>query len=152
MITVYDAVKFLHVVLAIIAVGFNASYGIWLSRAARDPDHELHVLRGIKALDDRFANPAYALLLVTGLIMVAISGVRITDFWIAAGLALYALVVVVGAGLYTPTLRRQIEVLEVQGPTSPAYQRLATRSRITGIGLAIPTIIIVFLMVTKPTL
>ena len=152
MITVYDVVKFLHVFLAIIAVGFNASYGIWLSRAANDPDHEMHVLRGIKALDDRFANPAYGLLLVTGLIMIAISGVRITDFWIAASLALYALVVVVGAGFYTPTLRRQIEVLDVQGPRSPDFQRLSTRSRVIGIGLAVPTLIIVFLMVTKPTL
>jgi uncharacterized membrane protein len=151
-ITVYDVVKFVHVLLAIIAVGFNISYGIWLSRAARDPDHRMHVLRGIKVLDDRFANPAYALLLVTGLIMIAISGVRITDFWIAASLALYGLLVVVGAGFYTPTLRRQIEVLEVQGPTSPDFQRLAVRSRLIGMGLAIPTLTIVFLMVTKPTL
>jgi hypothetical protein len=53
--------------MAIIAVGFNASYGTWLARAAREPEHQAHVLRGIKVLDDRFANPAYALLLVTGL-------------------------------------------------------------------------------------
>src|SRR5919106_3847876 len=148
----FEIVKFLHILFAIIAVGFNASYGVWLARAGRQPDHEGHVLRGIKALDDRFANPAYGLLLVTGLIMIGISGVRITDFWIAASLALYALVVVVGAGFYTPTLRRQIEVLDVQGPRSPDFQRLSTRSRVIGIGLAVPTLIIVFLMVTKPTL
>jgi uncharacterized membrane protein len=151
-VSAYDIVKFVHIFLVIIAVGFNASYGIWLARAAKDPDHELHVLRGIKVLDDRFANPAYALLLVTGLIMVATSGVRITDFWIAASLALYAVLIVGGAGFYTPTLRRQIEVLEVQGPQSADYRRLATRGRVIGIALAIPTVIIVFLMVTKPSL
>ena len=33
----YTLAKFLHVIFAIIAVGFNASYGIWLARAAREP-------------------------------------------------------------------------------------------------------------------
>jgi len=56
--SLYSILKFFHVLLAIVAVGFNASYGIWLARAAREPQHELHVLRGIKILDDRFANPA----------------------------------------------------------------------------------------------
>ena len=59
----YPYIKLLHVLLAIVAVGFNASYGIWLARAAREPEHLGHVLRGIKILDDRFANPAYGLLL-----------------------------------------------------------------------------------------
>ena len=69
-VAAYTVVKFFHVLLAIIAVGFNASYGIWIARASKEREHELHVLRGIKILDDRFANPAYGLLLVTGLIMV----------------------------------------------------------------------------------
>lgn len=69
-LTTYTTLKFLHVLLAIVAVGFNASYGIWLSAAARNPEHEGFALRQIKVLDDRFANPAYALLLVTGLSMV----------------------------------------------------------------------------------
>ncbi len=43
--------------LAISAIGFNASYGIWLARAGREPEHLGHVLRGIKTLDDLFANP-----------------------------------------------------------------------------------------------
>jgi hypothetical protein len=34
-IDAYEVLKFLHVLFAIVAVGFNASYGIWLARAAR---------------------------------------------------------------------------------------------------------------------
>jgi hypothetical protein len=30
----FEIVKFLHILFAIIAVGFNASYGVWLARAA----------------------------------------------------------------------------------------------------------------------
>lgn len=49
MVGLYPYIKFLHVLLAIVAVGFNASYGIWLARAAHEPAHLGHVLRGIKA-------------------------------------------------------------------------------------------------------
>jgi uncharacterized membrane protein len=148
----FEIVKFLHILFAIIAVGFNASYGIWLARAARQPDHEGYVLRGVKVLDDRFANPAYGLLLVTGLIMVAISPFELTTFWIALALALYALLIVIGVVVYTPTLRKQIAVYESDGPRSPEFGRLATRGRVVGILLAVNVVVIVFLMVTKPTL
>lgn len=150
--TAYSWIKFLHVLLAIVAVGFNASYGIWVSRAAREPEHELHVLRGIKVLDDRFANPAYGLLLVTGIWMVAISAWQLTTFWVLGGLVLWAVVVLLGLGLYTPTLRRQIRVLEAEGPQSEEYRWLARRGTIVGIVLAILVVIIVALMVLKPTL
>jgi uncharacterized membrane protein len=148
----FEIVKFLHILFAIIAVGFNASYGIWLTRAARQPDHQGYVLRGVKVLDDRFANPAYGLLLVTGLIMVAISPFELTTFWIALALALYALLIIIGVVVYTPTLRKQIAVYESDGPRSPEFGRLATRGRVVGILLAVNVVVIVFLMVTKPTL
>jgi uncharacterized membrane protein len=150
--TVYLWVKFLHVLMAIVAVGFNATYGIWLARAAKEPQHELHVLRGIKTPDDRFANPAYGLLLLTGIWMVAISFWQITTFWILSALILYAVVILLGIGLYTPTLRRQIRVLETEGPQSEEYQWLARRSTLVGVALAILVVIIVALMVLKPTL
>ncbi len=151
-ITFFDVMKFLHILFAIIAVGFNASYGIWLARAAKQPEHQAHVLRGIKILDDRFANPAYGLLLVTGLIMVATSPFELTTFWIALALALYALAIVIGVLVYTPTLRKQIRSLEADGADSPEFQRLSTRNRVVGILLAVDVVVIVFLMVSKPTL
>jgi uncharacterized membrane protein len=148
----YTLVKWVHVLMAIIAVGFNASYGVWLARAARAPEHESHVLQGIKVLDDRFANPAYGLLLVTGLWMVAISPIEVTTFWILAALVLYAIAVILGAAVYSPTLRKQIATLESEGPATAAYRRLAARNRVVGIVLAVDVVAIVFLMVTKPTL
>jgi uncharacterized membrane protein len=148
----YTILKWVHVLMAIIAVGFNASYAVWLARAARSPEHQAYVLRGVKVLDDRFANPAYGVLLLTGLWMVAISPWEITTFWILTALILYAVTVVLAAAVYTPTLRKQIATLESEGPSSEAYRGLATRSRVTGIVLGIIVVAIVFLMVTKPTL
>jgi uncharacterized membrane protein len=149
--SLYTFLKFLHVLLAIIAVGFNASYGIWVARAAREPEHELHVLRGIKTLDDRFANPAYALLLVTGISMVIVGDLSFATFWIATALALYGVLIAVALVAFTPTLRRQIVLLESQGAASDEYRRLSKRSTVVGIILGVIVIGIVFLMVTKPT-
>jgi uncharacterized membrane protein len=147
----FQFLKFIHVLLAIVAVGFNASYGIWLARSAKAPQAtQSHVLRTIKFLDDRVANPAYGLLLITGFIMALSAGIPFSRLWIAAGIGLWLVLLFVGLGIYTPTLRDQIRVLESEGPGSDEYQRLAARGRSVGIVLGIIVVVIVFLMVTKP--
>jgi uncharacterized membrane protein len=147
----FQFVKFIHVLLAIVAVGFNASYGIWLARAASAPQAtQSLVLRTIKLMDDRFANPAYGLLLVTGLFMAFSAGIPFSRLWIALAIGLWVVFMFVGLGFYTPTLRDQIRVLESEGPGSEEYQRLSARGRNIGILLAVIVVIIVFLMVTKP--
>lgn len=129
-LTLYTSLKFLHVLLAVVAVGANATYGVWLARAARDPEHTAFVLRGVKFLDDRIANPAYALLLVTGLSMVVVGDLDLTTFWIATALGLYVVAVLLGLFVFTPLFRRQISALETHGGTSPEYTALARRGRI----------------------
>jgi len=146
----FQLAKFIHVLLAIVAVGFNASYGIWLARAAKAPQAtQSHVLRTIKFLDDRIANPAYGLLLLTGLLMIFSASIPVR-LWIALAIALWLVLIVVGLGVYTPTLRDQIRVLESEGPGSEEYKRLSSRGRTLGIVLGIIVVVIVFLMVTKP--
>jgi uncharacterized membrane protein len=147
----FQYIKFIHVLLAIVAVGFNASYGIWLARAASAPQAtQSHVLRTIKLLDDRFANPAYGLLLVTGLAMVVSAGIPFSRLWIALAVGLWLVLIFVGLGVYTPTLRDQIRLLESEGPGSDEYHRLSARGRTVGIVLGVIVVVIVFLMVTKP--
>ena len=151
--SLFVIVKFLHVLLAIIAVGFNATYGVWLARVAREPvPTQSFVLRGIKRLDDWFANPAYVLLAVTGVTMVLVGELRFVTFWIAGGIVLWAIAVALGFFVYTPMLRDQIHALETTGPDSEAYNRYASNARFVGILLAAIVVVIVFLMVTKPTL
>ncbi len=83
---VYDVVKFLHVLLAIAAIGANMTYGIWISRAAREPRALAFALRGVKILDDRIANPAYVLLFITGAAMVFLGRLPWTTPWLLAAL------------------------------------------------------------------
>jgi len=151
--SLFVLVKFLHVLLAIIAVGFNATYGVWLARVAREPvPTQSFVLNGIKRLDDWFANPAYVLLAVTGVTMVFVGELRFTTFWIAGGIVLWAIAVALGFFVYTPMLRNQIQALETAGPDSEDYKRHSANARFVGILLAVIVVVIVFLMVTKPTL
>jgi uncharacterized membrane protein len=151
-LTTYLFFKFLHVLLAIVAVGFNASYGVLLSRAAKEPEHEGHVLHTVKVLDDRFANPAYGLLLVTGLTMVWVARVDLTQFWLATAIVLYIIVAVLAAGIYSPALRAQVRAFDEQGASSEEFRGASKRGTTAGIVIGVLVLMIVFLMVTKPTL
>ena len=146
----FTIVKFVHILLAITAVGFNASYGIWTGRAARSPEHLGFALRGVKFMDDRVANPAYGLLLLSGLTMVFVGHLSLTTFWISAALVLWLVVVGLGLLLYTPTLRRQIQALDSHGAESAEYRALASRATVAGIGTSAVVLAILVLMVFKP--
>ncbi len=152
MITLYEVVKFVHILLAIVALGFNLSYGVLIARAAKEPQHQLHVLETVRVLDERFANPAYGLLVATGLLNVFTGPWEITEFWILGALVLVVLLALGGAFAYSPNLRKEIALLQSQGPTSVEFARLARRGQRIGIVLSTGIIAIVFLMVTKPTL
>ena len=148
----YLLLKWLHVFSAIVAVGANVTYGIWLTRAGLNPEALPFTLRGIKLIDDRLANPAYGLLLITGLLMTYVAGLPLTTSWLLTALVLYVFVALIGFFGYTPTLRRQIEVLDREGQSSTNYQTLARRGRMLGIVLAVLVTVIIFLMVVKPGL
>ncbi len=148
----YLLLKWLHVLSAIVAVGTNVTYGFWIARASAGPDVLSFTLRTIKQIDDRLANPAYGLLLVTGLGMAFVGSWALTTPWLLTALVLYVIVALVGALGFTPLLRRRIQLLESEGVDSPAYRAQARRGTILGIVAAALAILIVFLMVVKPGL
>lgn len=149
---VYTVTKFLHVLFAIVAFGWNASYGFWLARAAREPQPtQLFTLKTIKLMDDRVANPLYGLLALTGLFMVFTAGYPLTTRWIASALVLYVVAIVMAFTLITPNFRTALRALESEGVESPAYKKAMSRGRTLGAVIGVVVLAIVFLMVTKPT-
>ena len=145
----YGLVKYVHVLLAITAVGSNITYAAWSIRGARQREHLGFALRGIKFLDDYIANPCYGLLLVTGL---ALRFIGFTSWprWMISAIILYIVLVVLGLAAYGPLLRRQIAALEAGSEQSPAYLKWSGRARVTGIITGVLALVIVFLMVVKP--
>ena len=145
-------VKYIHILAAITAVGLNISYAIWILRAQREQAHTAFALKGIKFLDDRIANPAYGVLLLSGLLMVVLLPIPITTLWIVIALVLYAVMLVVAITQYTPTLRNQIKLAEAGDLTSPEFTRLARRGQVLGQILAVIVLVILAMMVFKPHL
>ena len=135
--------------LAITAVGSNISYAAWNARGAMEPQHLSFALRGVKFLDNRVANPAYGLLLITGLTLVVV-GTWGLKGWIVAALILFVLLIVVAIGFYSRVMNRQIQVLEKAGESSPEYQQVAGQARLYGIASGVIALAIVFVMVVKP--
>jgi hypothetical protein len=145
----YSLLKFVHVLLAISSVGSNITYAAWNARGAMEPQHLSFALRGIKFLDNRVANPAYGLLLLTGLALVVVGKWGLPG-WIIAALILFVILIVVAVGFYSRVTNRQIQVLETAGESSPAYQQLAGQARLYGIASLVIALVIVFVMVVKP--
>jgi len=144
--------RFIHILAAIVAVGFNISYAVWIIRAQRDPSHTAFALRGIKFIDDRIANPAYGVLLITGIALVFLIGYKITTLWIDVALVLFVALIVVAATQYTPTLREQVKLAEAGDTTSAEFTRLAKRGQTFGQVLGAIVVLILAMMVFKPTL
>jgi uncharacterized membrane protein len=149
----YLLLKLTHILAAIVAVGANLSYVPWLVRSARsqDPAQVEYALRGIKFLDDWLANPSYVLVLLTGLLMAYVGGYNLLETsWMLVALGLFGSMAVVGLGLYTPTLSRQIRVLDTDGLQSVAYRQIDRRQTGLGIVLFVMALTILTIMVLKP--
>jgi uncharacterized membrane protein len=136
-------------VAAIVAVGANLTYAIWFRAAGNDQDRLVFVIRTVRMIDSRIANPAYIVLLVTGLLMVAGGVVSLTAGWILVALGLYAATAVIGVALFSPAIRRQLAEAE-RDVTSESYRAAAARSTLLGIVTTVLVLVIVALMVTKP--
>ncbi len=147
----YLPLKLVHVVSAIVAVGTNVTYFVWLAAMKRRPQAEQSfALTTISRLDARLANPAYLVLPVTGVVMVLIGHLGFTTFWIALAIGLYVLLAVFGGSLFTPALRRLIDVVATDGPDSAAYADAVRRVGTRGLITMLPVAGILYLMVMKP--
>ncbi len=145
-------IKWIHVLSAITAVGANATYGIWIARARREGAVLPFVLHNIKLIDDRIANPLYALLLLTGLTMAFMIPIPLNTPWLMSALILYAIATILGMAAFVPIFRRHIELLETEGVESPKYKAAAKQGTALGLIVGLDVLIITFLMVVKPPL
>jgi uncharacterized membrane protein len=146
----YHALVLVHVLSAIVALGSNATYGVWFAKGAIAREHLLFALRGVQFIDTWVANPAYGLLLVTGAALVVVSGRPWTEPWLVWALALYAALVIVAFGAYSPSLARQIRALADGSADDAPYRAAAARQTVVGAVLVAIAVCIVGLMVFRP--
>lgn len=147
----YLLLKFLHILAAIIAVGANVTYGVWSVRARNEPAHMAFAIRGIQFLDNRIANPAYGVVFLTGLAMVFVQGWG-PQLWIIVAVVLFIAVAAIGGAYFTPLVKRQLALLDAGDTSSSEFERLARRNAMIGPILGVLVVIILVMMVFKPTL
>ena len=147
----WQILKLVHVVSVVIALGANLTYAFWLSRAGLDRERLVFVIESIRRLDRRVANPAYIVTLLAGVGMVLTGPFRFEALWISAAIVLYVLVAVLGITLYAPALRRQLALATVD-PGTPDYAATARRAQAIGLLVTGLVLVIVALMILKPTI
>src|SRR5260370_10964826 len=146
----YLGVKFVHVLVAIVAVGSSAGSSLWLRLAMRNPTHLPFALRSAKFLDEFLTRPGLIVLLITGFWMAATRW-SLTLFWVRGGLIVLAIVLVLLYTVVGPTLARLIHIAETEGRASPRWQRSELLFELVGGGSCLLIIVIIWLMVIKPS-
>jgi uncharacterized membrane protein len=147
--SVFLALKVVHVLAAIVAVGTSVTSTFWLARAGRHQDRLVWALEGARLFDRRIANPSYVLLLASGVAMVLTGTYRFDQGWISAAILLYALIAAFGIVVFRPAARLQ-RAEAAADPTSAAYARIAARTWWYSWMTTAVVAMIVVLMVTKP--
>jgi uncharacterized membrane protein len=144
----YLLAKFLHVLIAILALGTSAGLGIVLEFYGDHPTHGSFVLRAIERIVAFFVFPGYTLMLVTGLWMVHLSWSMTTE-WIRAALALWGVGIFILA-IFLAVLHKQIALFVTEGPASASYRRVSLIGRALGAGIGLIVVCTLYLMVFKP--
>jgi uncharacterized membrane protein len=148
--SVYLVVKFMHVLVAIVAVGSSAGSSLWLRLAMRNPVHLPFALRSAKFLDEVLTRPGLVVLLITGFWM-ATTNWSLALFWVRGALVLLAIVLVLLYAVVGPILTRLTHLAETEGRASPRWQRSELLFELVGGASGLVIIVIVWLMVTKPS-
>jgi uncharacterized membrane protein len=147
----------LHVLGAVVALGFSLSYGFWVRRGEADGvQGRAFALRTISWIDRRITTPAFIAQLATGLLLVAtLDWDLLRRAWLEVSLGIYVLLTVLAMTVYAPAFRRQREIAErIAGGEGDEAEYVAASGKATswGIVVVLLTLVIVVLMVWKPAL
>jgi uncharacterized membrane protein len=148
----YTVLKFVHILLAIIAVGFTSTFGLLSVRAAKAGGDGREMMFALKtiALMSNIAHAGFLLLLATGLWMIWEVGYAFTFTWIYLSLILFAVAFFAGTLVMVPSAKRRIAILAERGPSDPEFIALSQRAAKLGPALSILALVIIWLMVAKP--
>ena len=147
----------LHILGAVVALGFSLTYGLWTARgSAEGAAQRVFALRTVSWIDRRFTTPAYVAQAVTGLLLVAlIDWELLRRAWLVVSIGIYVLLTVLAITVYAPAHRGQTALAERLAAGEPAeaeYATAATKATRWGVIVTLLTVTIVVLMVWKPAL
>jgi uncharacterized membrane protein len=154
-VTVYFAVKYLHVLGAIIILGTGSGIAFFMLMAhqSRDAAFIARTAAVVVAADMIFTLSAVILQPVSGGLLMMLSATSLAERWLMVSLALYAL----AGAFWIPVVFMQIEMrnlartaAEKREPLPPRYFALFRRWFSFGIPGFGSVMIILWLMIAKP--
>jgi uncharacterized membrane protein len=148
---------FLHVFGAILAFGPTFAYSIMGSMAAKEPQHANFSSRQVAAIGKGLTYPLAIFQGVTGLLLIFAGDFQTQALWLALGILLYVIAIVYALTVQRNALHHLIELTSSPPPagaSGPSPEVVATVKKIQrgGMFLGLLIVVIVFLMVVKPTL
>jgi uncharacterized membrane protein len=153
--TLYFVVKYLHVLGAIVILGTGSGIAFFMLMAhlSRDAVFIARTASVVVLADMMFTLSAVIAQPVSGGILMMLSSTSVTEGWLAASLALYAV-----AGLFwVPVIFMQMEMRDLTRvaaekghPLPPRYLVLFRRWFVFGIPGFGSVLIILYLMIAKP--
>ena len=142
--------KLAHVLLASIAVGATLVFRFWLDLARREEEHLAFVIRSIRWIDRRVAEPAYFLAFATGALLVFMGVASLTSGWLLTSIVLFVAIALLGFFVFGPVVRKQLAALERGGTADPEFLRRERQSAWLGAVTIAGLLVILALMVMKP--
>ncbi len=127
---IYDLLKYLHILAAILWVGSGLYFQYQATRLNRigDPERTAQFTKDIEYAGQRLLMPASIVVVVVGIIMVVYTpGLEFTDTWIALGLAGAVVTAITGAVFIGPTAGKIGKAIESEGAASPNVAALTRR-------------------------
>jgi len=147
---------FLHVMGAIIAFGPTFAYSIMGAMAGREPQHANFSARQTAAIGSKLVYPLAIFQGVTGVLLILAANIDPSKApWLAAGIVLYAITLTYALTIQRNALHHLIELTSTPPapgtPPNPEIPATVKKIQRGGMFLGLMIVVIVFLMVTKPT-
>jgi uncharacterized membrane protein len=152
--TVYVWLKTVHILAAVVWVGGGVATQFYATRLMRAHDTQrlMAFAKDTEAIGNKVFLPASVVVLLLGITLVWYGPYEVTTLWVILGLVGIANTIVIGAAFLGPEAGRLAALAQERGPEDPEVQRRIARIfTISRIDLSV-LILVIVVMVTKPTL
>jgi uncharacterized membrane protein len=148
---VYDTLKFIHVIAAVIWVGTGIFFQYTGTRARRAGPDQVASVAAILAQAAPLMVASSLTVLVAGIVLVLYApGLDFTDTWIWLGIAGYLATFITGMFVIRPRAERLTAVIGAEGATSEAAQGLIGQLFAIGRIDVVVLVLVIAVMVFKP--
>jgi len=149
---------FLHVLGAIVAFGPTFSFAIIGAMGGKEPQHANFATRVSARISDRVVEPLAVVQGVTGVLLIISAGLDLlATRWLLLGITLYVIALTFALTLQRTTVNKVIAMTSAPPPPGasgppPGLPELVKKVQRGGMFLGLMVVVIVFLMVVKPSL